>query len=211
MKNFSNRVRLICTAKRFLSVTGNENKPTLTHEHLSPLILLDVDGVINYLGANKNSAWKDTKTVKVREYIIQYSPTVVECINDWGKRAEIRWLTTWDDNARTALAPKLGLDSFILARDPAKKLEKWQAALNCHNENPSRPICWVDDHLRYFQLHQINPVWYQRQRMMFMRPCEVKALTGDDIKEVYEFLDKSLEYGNNYVPMMMKKTLPLDD
>ena len=64
------------------------------------------------------------------------------------KVAEIRWLTTWDNTARTNLARTLQLRDFQLARDPSRKISKEVAALTIAKES-SRPIMWVDDDLRY--------------------------------------------------------------
>lgn len=122
-----------------------------------PLILLDVDGVLN--SKRMKRLWKDALTsdyvfvinvVDEQDLVtIQYSPTVVETINQWSSSglAEVRWLTNWNGQANTVLAPVIGVKEFGLARE-SNSITKPDAFLNSIDCNdPDRLVIWIDDHL----------------------------------------------------------------
>lgn len=130
-----------------------EGADLVEHCTNKPIILLDVDGVINMFGINKLS-WSDRKTTKVDDRTIQYSPTVVEKINSWNTVAEVRWLTWWDEKAPTMLAPALKLDKFPLARDPALDWSKLQTAESIAREvGRDHLMIWIDDELSVWTAH----------------------------------------------------------
>lgn len=82
---------------------------------------------------------------KVGGFWVFYSPTLIATLNAWSLTglAEIRWLTSWDNNARTKLTPELGIELFDLARDPALMLEKDEAAFE-NIKSTARPLVWID-------------------------------------------------------------------
>ena len=114
-----------------LFVTSRVTVRALTHKKSlstfprKPVILLDVDGVVNM--AKGDCGWADKVITEVYGYSIGYSPTVIKKINEWNAIAEVRWLTSWDSKAQSLLAPALGLDKFPLGRvrevsDPNERL-----------------------------------------------------------------------------------------
>lgn len=131
----------------------------------TPIILLDVDGVINMMAVNivkdkygyKNRTpidlselpFGDVTIVKVmgprKECDIKYSPTVVSQINEWAEVAEVRWTTSWGRFAQTCLAPALGLKHFQMSR-----WGKWSSDFvtkGLSADDLDRPIIWIDDEL----------------------------------------------------------------
>jgi len=132
-----------------------------------PLILLDVDGVIvqslNYghYKAEQDKVLREEKRiteVPYKDLDGKYlsSPTVVSNINKWSSMAELIWLTSWEESARTELAPLLQIVDFpfspLATFTEYGRLKKPQTALaHVLESHPSRLIIWVDDELGYFK------------------------------------------------------------
>lgn len=127
---------------------------------MNPVWFLDVDGVINALSTvgekhyEEFSCWEE---VRVNGYRIRYAPELIEFINRMSERVDIHWLTTWDDNAVTMLAPALGLKEFKVAKATGLVLPfagmnylaqnrwwKWNAVIE-HIENGGGDFIWTDD------------------------------------------------------------------
>lgn len=126
-----------------------------------PIIFLDVDGVVNN---DRGVPWKDQKETTVRGFRISYSPSVVELFNKFHREglAEIRWLTAWGFYAPEKLAPALGLDTFLTARDALWTPHKGVVAKAIAEACPERPIAWLDDELT-------GPCGYARRDIKFWK------------------------------------------
>lgn len=169
-----------------------------------PLILLDIDGVINAVG-RKARYWKDSKTIEKleaiypdgekKEFKVFYSPTVVRAINAWAEVAEVRWLSSWDDRANTFFGPAVGLHRFELARSDPQTFK-----LDCFNqwanENPDRVIIWIDDNISNFKCdNEHNPLYgdsiFKRKNTILISP--VRGLISEHIKLVDKLLKDKKE------------------
>jgi hypothetical protein len=171
-----------------------------------PVLLLDVDGVINLLdvncrGKSKSCGWTDTVETEVRGFDIQYSPTVIKKINEWNAIAEVRWLTTWDSKAQSMLAPALGLDEFPLGRIEETYTGKTAAAINTAEEVGSDGlVIWIDDDLKKWKEGNDGEEMSDRQ-IIFSRLNTVLlspryGLTPDQIKFIDDILaDPALTKG----------------
>ena len=87
---------------------------------LRPLVLLDVDGVLNAVAAwGRSGAWSDWHTgsacAEGREFPITWSPSVVAAVRSWQELAEVQWLTTWGHDANTSLRHLLDLPELPVA------------------------------------------------------------------------------------------------
>lgn len=164
-----------------------------------PLILLDIDGVVNAAG-RKTRYWKDAKTIpslealypdgSSKKFQIMYSPTVVKAINRWSEIAEIKWLTSWDERADTYFGPALGIKKLGVGR-PSEDVFKLDAVVDWAKANPDRAIIWIDDQLSNFKCeHEMNPVYdefiFKRKNTVLVSP--VNGL----IREHIEFVDRIL-------------------
>jgi hypothetical protein len=82
-----------------------------------PLVLLDVDGVLNAIGGT--SAWPDWRrgsaTAEGRDFPITWSPSVVDAVRSWQERADVQWLTTWGHDANASLRHLLSLPELPVA------------------------------------------------------------------------------------------------
>lgn len=85
-----------------------------------PLVLLDVDGVLNAVPMwGGSDAWSDWRTgsatAEGRTFPIHWSPSVVAAVRAWHDRADVRWLTTWGHSANTSLRHLLDLPELPVA------------------------------------------------------------------------------------------------
>ncbi len=85
-----------------------------------PLVLLDVDGVLNAVQAwGRSDAWADWRTGRAtadgRQFPITWSPSVVAAVRSWQELAEVQWLTTWGHDANTSLRHLLELPELPVA------------------------------------------------------------------------------------------------
>ena len=82
-----------------------------------PLVLLDVDGVLNAIGGSR--AWSDWQhgvaTAEGRDFPITWSPTVVAAVRSWRDVADVQWLTTWGHDANVSLRHLLDLPELPVA------------------------------------------------------------------------------------------------
>ena len=79
-----------------------------------PLLLLDVDGVLNAVTASPDpEVWPDWRegraTAAGRSWPIHWSPSVVAAVHAWRERADVQWLTTWGADANGELRALLEL------------------------------------------------------------------------------------------------------
>lgn len=88
---------------------------------LPPLVLLDVDGVVNALGRPLPADWPEWRSGKAaaqgRDYAIAWSPEAVRRVLGWHEsgRAEVQWLTTWGHDANRTLRHLLELPELAVA------------------------------------------------------------------------------------------------
>ena len=86
----------------------------------APLVLLDVDGVLNAVQAwGRSDAWDDWRagraTADGRSFRITWSPSVVAAVRSWQSVAEVQWLTTWGHDANASLRSLLELPELPVA------------------------------------------------------------------------------------------------
>ena len=93
-----------------------------------PLVLLDVDGVLNAVrpwgrtevrSEARSDVWDDWRTgvaaADGRSFPITWSPTVVHAVLGWRELADVQWLTTWGHDANASLRHLLGLPELPVA------------------------------------------------------------------------------------------------
>ena len=87
---------------------------------MRPLVLLDVDGVLNALARPPDPrAWPDWELGQAvadgRSWPIAWSPSVASAVRSWRDRADVQWLTTWGHNANDQLRTLLDLPELPVA------------------------------------------------------------------------------------------------
>lgn len=88
---------------------------------MRPLILLDVDGVLNALSDDADPVWRQWRRGHAHadgtSWPIVWAPPVVDRLRSWHEtgNVEIQWLTTWGHDANGELRRLLGLPRFVVA------------------------------------------------------------------------------------------------
>src|SRR3954464_3174252 len=81
----------------------------------APLLLLDVDGVLNAMRWELPPGWEQGT---FNGFVLSWDPTItarLRALHESG-RVEIQWLTTWAENADRLLAEPLGLPRGLRER-----------------------------------------------------------------------------------------------
>lgn len=186
----------------------------------TPVVLLDVDGVLNALTRKPNTAvwpfdhWKFGRaTAADREWPIAWATDVVDWLNalDDSGRAEIRWHTTWLDDAQH-VADLLGLNRFAVAdatpevadgdvygpgsqrlhaariREGVPAWWKYGAARRVLAEE-QRPLLWFDDDLfeNLPRVHRNNLA--ANGAVLYVVPDQHTGLTRKHLRQAEQFLD----------------------
>lgn len=128
---------------------------------MSTDIYLDVDGVLNAVSPStpRSWGWGESECVTVNGFPIRYSPLLVERLNALAAREDVTvwWLTTWERDAATLLAPAIGLNGSaweVLGTDEhySKELAdgwwKWHAVVDHFLSSGTRAV-WIDDDLGF--------------------------------------------------------------
>mgnify|MGYP001056017370 CR=1 FL=1 len=124
---------------------------------MRPLILIDVDGVLNRLGRKRgvDRPWFQAEGMCDGETYplvlnAQHGPKLLQLAEDTG--AELVWATTWQEEANTQIAPLVGLPTL-----PAIDVERHRQLLGSDipgvcRKTPyvaeyvgDRPFVWFDD------------------------------------------------------------------
>ena len=177
-----------------------------------PVWLLDVDGVVNAAAVRpKDAVWPQWRTGWATaigsSWPITWAPPVVEAINrvhDSGL-AEIRWLTTWQEEANGSLAQLLGLPELAVVPRPAEPEGRrgphgflgvragasgswWKlaAARRLLDPEPHRPLVWTDDDLVW---EDDAREWADRRPgpTLLVAPATDVGLTADHLAAIEEF------------------------
>lgn len=116
-----------------------------------PLILLDVDGVINDIeGVGlRNEHW-GTHAFESHGYTLlvpDFMPTLIQTLCEVG---EVRWCTTWRNRANDEIATFLGIDQLLVIDDgTSSRFVDWKAAA-AHDVAADalangRRVLWIED------------------------------------------------------------------
>lgn len=111
-----------------------------------PLLLIDVDGVLNPLNPGKET--KGWKQHRLMGYNVFLNPLHGEWLNglaDFG--FELVWGTTWEDDANRLIGPILGLPKLRVCKFPlASEGATWKMR-GVKAFVKDRPFVWLDDDL----------------------------------------------------------------
>ena len=111
-----------------------------------PLLLLDVDGVLNPFAAENCPEGYREFAFFPDEEPVRLRPAHGPWLADLGRHFELVWATGWGDEANIHIAPVLALPPLPFVRfppipfDPAEKVPAIEAHVGTE-----RPVAWVDD------------------------------------------------------------------
>lgn len=177
-----------------------------------PTWWLDVDGVVvaDRLPAAHHDVDLDTyRQVDVtatdhkgqpKSYPLVFSTNVVTFINDVSRSgaARIVWLTTWEQEAATVLAPALGFDEFEVANrpdgvtvneHPGYTLGWWKEVVvrRAYVEGVDQ-IVWTDDDLN--KPIRARTKLLMEDQCLLVTPAPVPGLTNEHIGRIRSFLSR---------------------
>jgi hypothetical protein len=116
-----------------------------------PLVLLDVDGVINDLGALYGSPrpWRIHKVLS-NGFVLHIPDYMPALIRDLVENAEVWWCTTWRDRANDELAAHLGINRLSVIDDGSRSRNVgWKPAaahsIACAALADGREVFWIED------------------------------------------------------------------
>lgn len=185
------------------------------------ILLLDVDGVLNSL--RDGAPWPDMTCGRVQTSLgasdvesgIVFNPKI-RTSKHIGKAllsldVEIRWLTTWGNDANKKISKRAGLPSKLpVSAVPdlnSVGFMNWKIAAAVKTMEEGRPVVWVDDDLTDDIADQFQTAMMQRIDIgsgaikIHRTNCDA-GLTPEDIEDIREFVD---EYrGVNYLEYITK-------
>lgn len=121
------------------------------NETNQPLVLLDVDGVINDLDAliGVTRPWNATviQSNGFQVHIPGYMPDLVQRLTE---TCEVWWCTTWRDRANNEIAEHLGISNLPVVTDGSNsRWVEWKAAAARNLVTAAladgRPVFWIED------------------------------------------------------------------
>lgn len=124
--------------------------PTPTPSSQRPLVLLDVDGVINDLKCLGGDVPDDYDVVRSNGYKV-YVPHHMPALVQWlCSVAEVHWCTTWRDRANHEIARHLGIGPLLVVDDGTDDRHvDWKAAaafsLAQNALDSGRRVVWIED------------------------------------------------------------------
>ena len=163
----------------------------------SPILLLDVDGVLNPIGqmlhpeAEANWAFNDVfySCDESGNWPLRISPEMGKAIRAFG--CDIRWLTTWHDLAHKNIGePVFGWPKFPVQSYPRMSSSYWKlTAVRELLEEEGPHVIWLDDDIEQFmigeELWELDP----HNRLMTVCPNTAIGLTKDDIQKIKNFVE----------------------
>lgn len=181
-----------------------------------PLVLLDVDGVLNAVAAGRPGAWDDWRTgvatAEGRSFPITWSPSVVRAVRGWREVADVQWLTTWGHDANASLRHLLELPELPVAGtydepaggapdragathaavapaapDPLTgRWWKFDVVRRLVRTWPGRRIVWIDDDLH--AQDDIRQWMRQETSCLLVAPPASSGLTSAHLQSIEEYL-----------------------
>lgn len=115
---------------------------------MPPLLLLDVDGVLNPFAAEAcPDGYEEFPFFPDEEPPIRLCQAHVAWLRELGGHFEIVWATGWGDEANRLIAPVLGLPRLAYIRFPPAPFEPREKVPAIAAYSGDRPAAWIDDAL----------------------------------------------------------------
>ena len=139
-----------------------------TEDDPRPLLLLDVDGVLNPYAASRN--WLDKSDYRRRNLSVSdsggtlpvwldksHGPLLLDLAVTAG--LELAWCTTWEHLANVEIGPRIGLPELPVIEFGFNG-QRWKFGPVLEYAG-DRPVAWLDDD---FELQHEDCSWFREQR-----------------------------------------------
>ena len=170
---------------------------------LPPVLLLDVDGVLNAVQPDLPAGWRRGT---YNGFVLSWDPTVTARLRKLHEsgRVELQWLTTWTENADRLLAEPMGLPRGLRthSRDDVlptgfdgelRGISGWwklAAARAVADAEPGRRIVWIDDDLAE-QAADTSEWLAANGQVLVVAPDLVTGLTHAELDRVETWLEET--------------------
>lgn len=175
-----------------------------------PVVLLDVDGTLLTFADPENDI-SDPRVAWVgyeQGGIVRYNPAMPGWIHELHATAELRWLTSWNSEARTRLAPALGLPDFEVdeAADFQDQQLDFKEAVVAHHLRAGRRVLWIDDEIPHGDRNDVLHLMGREGAGLFM----VRTTLDDGLTEAHMLRIRAfLASGDIPVEKRRPRTSPL--
>jgi Swiss Army Knife RNA repair-like protein len=165
-----------------------------------PILLLDVDGVLNAARLDLPDGWQRGT---FNGFVLSWDPTVTARLRELHEsgRVEIQWLTTWTTNADRLLAEPMGLPRGLKTHAPVDMAPtgflgplggrsgwwKLVAAREVAEAEPDRRIVWIDDDLA-LQAAETGEWLAANSHVLVVAPDLFVGLTHQQLDEIEAWL-----------------------
>jgi hypothetical protein len=165
-----------------------------------PILLLDVDGVLNSPRRDLPEGWRQGS---FNGYRLSWDPSITARLRELHEsgRVEIQWLTTWTTDADRLLAEPMGLPRGLKTHARADAAPtgflgvfggssgwwKLTAAKEVAGAEPDRRIVWIDDDLAA-QADDTGDWLAAHPHVLVIAPDLAVGLTHEQLDAVEEWL-----------------------
>lgn len=152
-----------------------------------PLLLLDVDGVLNPLVIRKPEGYTKHRALGYDLWLNHGHGLLLTAFAEFHD-VELAWATTWEDHANEYIGPHIGLPQLPVIYPFNRKFWKFSGV---HSYAKDRPLAWLDDDFDYYPDGQ---AWFNQVRrgtptLLHLVSPKV-GLTGKDLDAVASWLEK---------------------
>lgn len=181
-------------------------------EKLTPVVYLDIDGVVNALNPNADvlekrlQYWSEWKTDIIpnepdADVVIVHAPELVTRINALAEKADVVFLSMWMNSAVDTFAPLVGLNvsefadadgwNRVSERYILSTKERWWK-LNLvveRMDDSAQPVVWIDDWMnvgvkKFIEEHAAS----KGVDILVMKPDERYGLTPTMMNRIDRFI-----------------------
>ncbi len=163
-----------------------------------PILLLDVDGVLNAVTDTPPKTWGDWQVSRANGFPIMWSPSMIAALTRIAERVEVRWLTTWWDCIERL--DFLGLPTFEVANTRDEYLDRdggafswWKLHTAKRVYAEGRPVIWIDDDLSFDKAAMEWGKSLPSGTLLGISPATFRGITPDTIREIEAWLDEREE------------------
>jgi hypothetical protein len=165
-----------------------------------PILLLDVDGVLNPVCLDLPDGWRRGT---FNGYVLSWDPTITDRLRRLHEsgRVEIQWLTTWTTDADRLLAEPMGLPRGLRTHARADAAPtgflglfrgvagwwKLTVAREGAAAEPDRRIVWIDDDLAE-QAADTGDWLAANPHVLVVAPDLMVGLTHEQLDEIERWL-----------------------
>lgn len=157
-----------------------------------PVCFLDIDGVL----APFDRRQPGLEPVRVGGYYgtLLVSPSIIARIRDLHRARviEVRWLTSWEDDANTCLAPLVGLDTYPVHHEPDGPMGEryWKETVVRDHAQSGQRFVWIDDEMTFYNSHVTVSADHGEQGLV-IAPDSLTGLTHAQVDMIERFLDEA--------------------